>query len=66
MFFHTKFQALPQFPLLHNRPGDSFRKDPRIPDTRWEAGLSDCNPLYPSSTLGSLAPTVNALVHLSP
>lgn len=66
MFYHTKFQALPQFPFLQNRPGDSFRKDPRIPGTRWEARLGDCNPLYPSSTPGSLAPTANAPAHPSP
>lgn len=44
VFYHAMSQALPQFPLLQNRPGDAFREDPRLPGTRWEPGLDDCNP----------------------
>lgn len=44
VFYHATSQALPQFPLLQNRPGDAFREDPRLPGTRWEPGLDDCKP----------------------
>lgn len=38
VFYHATSQALPQFPLLQNRPCDVFRDDPRLPGTRWEPG----------------------------
>lgn len=44
VFQHATSQALPQFLLLHTRPGDAFRDDPRPPGTRWEPGLGDCHP----------------------
>lgn len=38
VFYHTTFQALPQFPLLQNRPCEAVRDDPSLSGTRWEWG----------------------------
>lgn len=39
VFYHATFQALPQFPLLQNRPCDAVRDDPRLSGTRVTVAL---------------------------
>lgn len=59
VFYHATSQALPQFPLLQKRLGDSFRDDPRLPGTRCKPGLGDCNTPSPPTPARAPSPTLN-------